>query len=246
MKDTTILGVRVDDVTYAEVCERVAAWVAQDGPHQIATVNPEFIMLARRDPHFYKTLQRTALNVPDGIGVLYAARRLGQPLRQRVAGIDLMQCLCERAAQQGWRVFLLGAGLGVAELAAAKLGQQHPGLLVVGTHAGSARPEDRDEIIARVQQTQPQLLFVAYGAPAQDNWLAENLGKIATGHAVVGMGVGGSFDFIVGTQQRAPKWVQRVGFEWLDRLLRDPKRWRRQMALPQFAALVMLESFRRH
>ena len=117
---------------------------------------------------------------------------------------------------------------------------------MVGTHAGSARPEDRDEIIARVQQTQPQLLFVAYGAPAQDNWLAENLGKIATGHAVVGMGVGGSFDFIVGTQQRAPKWVQRVGFEWLDRLLRDPKRWRRQMALPKFAALVMLESFRRH
>lgn len=246
MKDTTILGVRVDDVTYAEVCERVAAWVAQDGPHQIATVNPEFIMLARRDPIFYKTLQQTALNVPDGIGVLYAARQLGQPLRQRVAGIDLMQCLCERAAQQGWRVFLLGAGLGVAELAAAKLGQQYPGLIVVGTHAGSPRPEDRDEIIARVQQTQPQLLFVAYGAPAQDNWLAENLGKIATTHAVVGMGVGGSFDFIVGTQQRAPKWVQRVGFEWLDRLLRDPKRWRRQLALPKFAALVMLESFRRH
>ena len=246
MKDTTILGVRVDDVTYAEVCERVAAWVAQDGPHQIATVNPEFIMLARRDPIFYKTLQQTALNVPDGIGVLYAARQLGQPLRQRVAGIDLMQCLCERAAQQGWRVFLLGAGRGVAELAAAKLGQQYPGLIVVGTHAGSPRPEDRNEIIARVQQTQPQLLFVAYGAPAQDNWLAENLGTIATGHAVVGMGVGGSFDFIVGTQQRAPKWVQRVGFEWLDRLLRDPKRWRRQLALPKFAALVMLESFRRH
>ncbi len=239
-----ILGVRIDDVTYTEIGERVERWLAGAGAHQIATVNPEFIMRARRDPAFFAALQQTDLNVPDGIGVLYAARRLGRPLRERVAGIDLLRYLCAFAAERRWRIFLLGARPSVAERTAATLLQNHPGLVIAGVYAGSPRRDERDEIVARLQAARPQLVFVAYGAPAQDIWLAENLAALAQTHGVVGMGVGGSFDFIVGTQRRAPVWVQRIGFEWLYRLLREPKRWRRQLALPHFAALIMLEYFR--
>lgn len=246
MKRVNILGTEIDDVTEAEVCAQVGHWLAGSEVGQIATVNPEFVMLARRDAAFAQVLRQTRLNVPDGIGVLYAARRLGQPLRERVAGVDLMCGLCRQAVGHGWPVFLLGARPGVAEVAAAKLQQRYPGLTVAGTYAGSPSSVARDEIVARVRLARPQLLFVAYGAPAQDIWLAENLAGIASTQGLVGMGVGGSFDFVVGSQRRAPAWVRRVGFEWLYRLLREPKRWRRQLALPHFAALVMLESFRRN
>jgi len=245
MKSISLLNVRIDDVTTGEVMAQVEQWMAQPGVRQIATVNPEFIMRAQRDAAFAAALRQTDLNVPDGIGVLLAARRLGQPLRERVAGVDLMLALCARAAQQGWPVYLLGAQEGVAEQAALKLQQRYAGLKIAGTYAGSPNLPEREAIVARVRQAQPRLLFVAYGAPAQDVWLAENLPLIRANGPLVGMGVGGSFDFVVGTQQRAPLGVQRMGLEWLYRLLREPRRWRRQLALPQFAALVMLESFRR-
>lgn len=245
-KPLSLLSVRIDDVTTGEVVAQVERWLAGSGAHQIATVNPEFVMRAQRDTAFAAALRQTDLNVPDGIGVLLAARRLGQPLRERVAGVDLMSALCARAAQQGWPVYLLGAKEGVAEQAALKLQQRYSGLNIAGTYAGSPNRQAREAIVARVRQAQPRLLFVAYGAPAQDIWLAENLPALCATQAIVGMGVGGSFDFVVGAQRRAPRWVQQIGLEWLYRLLREPSRWRRQLALPQFAALVMLESFRRH
>ncbi len=261
-----ILNTRIDDVTYAEACARVRQWVGQGGTHQIATVNPEFIMTARQDAEFAQVLRQTALNVPDGAGVLWAAHRLGHKLRERVAGVDLMRQLCALAAAQTWRVFFLGAAPGVAEQAAAKLAFEYPGLVVAGTHAGSPRLEDEPEIVAKIRHAAPQLLFVAYGAPAQDKWLARNLplfpplpspvGWHGEGPGVraeeaarklgcVGMGVGGSFDYIIGLQQRAPPALQRAGLEWLHRLLRDPKRWRRQLRAAPFFALVLLESFKK-
>lgn len=248
MKDQrslSLLNVRIDDVTTAEVVAQVQQWLGQPGVHQIATVNPEFVMRARRDAAFAAALRQSDLNVPDGIGVLLAARRLGQPLRERVAGVDLMLALCARAAQQGWPVYLLGARAGVAERTAISLQQRYTGLQIAGTYAGSPQEAERAAIVTRIRQAKPNLLFVAYGAPAQDIWLAQNLRAIGMDAPLVGMGVGGSFDFVVGTQQRAPVWVQRMGLEWLYRLLREPRRWRRQLALPQFAALVMLESFQR-
>ena len=247
MRQVDILGVRIDDITQVEVVAQVGHWLkaTQATAHQIATVNPEFLMLTRHNRIFAQTLQHTALNVPDGIGILYAARLLGYLLRERVAGVDLMCALCQQAAQLQWPVFLLGARPGVAAQTATVLAARYAGLRVVGTHAGSPKPEDRAEIVSRVRATRPNLLFVAYGAPAQDIWLSETLPALVNGQPILGMGVGGSFDFITGVQQRAPDWIQRIGLEWLHRLLRDPKRWRRQLALPQFGALVMLESFRK-
>ena len=249
-----LLGVRIDDVTIAEVCAQVAAWVQHGGTHQIATVNPEFIMTAQQDPKFREVLAQTSLNVPDGVGVLWAARQLGQPLRERVAGIDLMHKLCALAAEHNWPVFFLGAAPGTAEYAAALLAYRYPGLKVAGAHAGSPRIEDEMEIVRKVRKAAPRLLFVAYGAPAQDKWLTRNLllmlpaeaanGAPQVGHGLVGMGVGGALDFVTGRQQRAPEWMQRAGLEWFHRLLRQPSRWRRQLALPRFATRILLESFR--
>jgi N-acetylglucosaminyldiphosphoundecaprenol N-acetyl-beta-D-mannosaminyltransferase len=253
-----ILNTRIDDVTTAEVCEQVQHWVVQGGAYQIATVNPEFIMAARRDAEFAQVLRHTALNVPDGAGVVWAAHRLNHKLRERVAGVDLMRQLCVLAAKQRWRVFFLGAAPGVAQQTAAMLAFEHPGLVVAGAHAGSPRPEEEPEIVAKIRQSAPHLLFVAYGAPAQDKWLARNLPLFSPrfeeeeAHqmpgvraGIVGMGVGGSFDYVAGLQQRAPEAMQRAGLEWLHRLLRNPKRWRRQLRAAPFFALVLLESFKK-
>ncbi len=232
----TLMGVPVHDVTTDETLAFVAQWIAEGGAHQIATVNPEFLMKARSDAPFRATLQRAALCIPDGIGVLWAARLRGKRLRERVAGSDLVPQLSAEAARQGWRIFYLGAAPGVAEKAAAILAARYPGLIVVGCYAGSPAPEEEDDIVARVRASQADVLFVAYGAPKQDLWLERNLAR--TG-AAVGVGVGGSFDFIAGVARRAPRWIQRIGLEWLYRLAREPWRWRRQLALPQFAWLVL-------
>jgi N-acetylglucosaminyldiphosphoundecaprenol N-acetyl-beta-D-mannosaminyltransferase len=230
------MGAPVHDVTMAETLALVAQWIDAGGTHQIATVNPEFLMKARRDPNFRATLQRVALCIPDGIGVLWATRLRGKKLRERVAGSDLVPRLAAEAVQHGWRTFYLGAAPGVAEKAAAILAARYPGLNVAGCHAGSPAPEEEDDIAARVRAARTDILLVAYGAPKQDIWLDRNLAR--TG-AAVGIGVGGSFDFIAGVSRRAPRWMQRLGLEWLYRLAREPWRWRRQLALPHFAWLVL-------
>jgi N-acetylglucosaminyldiphosphoundecaprenol N-acetyl-beta-D-mannosaminyltransferase len=244
-----VLGVRVDDVTMQEACDELAALMAQGGVHQVATVNPEFIMTAQRDAEFSALLEHTVLNVPDGVGVLWAARRMGRPLRERVPGVDMVRQLCARGSQYKWRTFFLGARPGVAERAAANLALKYQGLVVAGTYAGSPRPEDDQEALARVRKARPNLLFVAYGAPAQDKWLARNLPRLqlapppeGSPSGLVGMGVGGAFDFLTGVQKRAPNWMQHAGLEWLYRLGREPWRWRRQVALIRFTLAVMLQS----
>jgi N-acetylglucosaminyldiphosphoundecaprenol N-acetyl-beta-D-mannosaminyltransferase len=236
-RSCTILGVRVDDVTYDEAVLCVDQMLASGGTHQIATVNVEFIMEARKNPEFGRVLAAAGLCVPDGIGVLWASRRQGTPLRERVAGVDFVELLAARAALQGWRVYFLGAAPGVAERAAASLEERYPGLVTAGCYAGSPSMAEENAISERIQATQPDVLFVAYGAPKQDLWIARNQARIGV---PVALGVGGSFDFICGHAKRAPAWVQRLGLEWLHRLLREPWRWRRQLALPQFALLVLM------
>jgi len=231
-----ILGVRVDDVTYDEALDHVASFVAAKTPRQIATVNPEFIMAAQTDAEFREVLKHTALNLPDGVGVLWAARRLGHPLRERVAGVDTVERIAQRARREGWKLYLLGAAEGVAQKASDALTARHPGLNVVGVYSGSPRVEDEEAIVARVRSAQPEVLLVAFGAPAQDKWIARNLAGL---NVPMCMGVGGAFDFIAGVTRRAPRWMQRMGLEWLHRLMRQPWRWRRMLALPRFAWSVL-------
>jgi N-acetylglucosaminyldiphosphoundecaprenol N-acetyl-beta-D-mannosaminyltransferase len=230
-----ILGVEVDDVTEQEALACVQTYIEDGGLHQIATVNVEFIMEARRNPAFREVLARADLCVPDGVGVLWAARRQKCPLRERVAGVDLVERIAARGAERGWRLYFLGAAPGVAEQAAQTLGRRYPGLQVAGCYAGSPRREEEEEIVNWVKASRPDVLFVAYGAPRQDLWIARNQARIGV---PVALGVGGAFDFIAGVARRAPAWVQRAGLEWLHRLAREPWRLRRQMALPRFVWLV--------
>jgi N-acetylglucosaminyldiphosphoundecaprenol N-acetyl-beta-D-mannosaminyltransferase len=233
-----ILNVPVDRLTFGALLDHIAVYLAEGGrTRQFCTVNPEFVMLAQRDPEFMQVLHQADLCLPDGIGLLWAARRIGRPLPERVTGSDSVPRIAERAAHEGWRLYLLGGEEGVAEEAARILGERYPGLQIVGTYAGSPAPEEEGEIVARVNASDADILFVAYGAPRQDKWIARNRDRLRVG---VAMGVGGSLDFVTGAQTRAPRWMRRLGLEWLDRLIRQPWRWRRQLALPRFFVAAIL------
>lgn len=231
-----ILGVRVDAVSTRETIDIIAHWIAQGGPHQIATANPEFVMAAQRDAAFRQMLEAADLCVADGVGLLWAARRLGARLPERVTGSDLTPLLARVASQRGWRLYLLGAAPGVAEQTARLLEEQNPGLRIAGVYAGSPAAAEAPAIVQRVAAARPDVLLVAYGAPAQDLWIARHGAELGV---PVMMGVGGAFDHIVGVQRRAPAWVQRVHLEWLFRLVTQPWRWRRQLALPRFVWAVL-------
>lgn len=230
-----ILGVRVDNVDYAEALARIASYVESHRPgektRQVVTVNPEIIMAARRDEEFIKAIDEAALALPDGVGVLWAASFLGHPLKERVTGVDILEKIATLASGRGWRLFLLGAAPGVAERAASRLEEKNPGLAIAGFYAGSPAQDEEEEILARIRAAQAQILFVAYGAPGQDKWIYRNLARL---DVAVAIGVGGAFDFISGEAVRAPLWLRNLGLEWLHRLLHQPWRWRRMLALPQF------------
>jgi N-acetylglucosaminyldiphosphoundecaprenol N-acetyl-beta-D-mannosaminyltransferase len=232
-----ILTVPVHPVTMAEVLETIPRLMAEPRLHQLATVNPEFVMTAQTDGGFLQVLKQADLCLPDGVGLLWAARYLGKPLPERVAGSDLVYHLAELASIHGWRLFLLGAGPGVAEEAARRLTDRYPGLTVCGAYAGSPDPAENDEIVARVKTSRADILCVAYGAPRQDKWIARNRASLGT--VRLAMGVGGSLDFVTGRAVRAPRLLQRLGLEWLHRLVKEPWRWRRMLALPRFAWAVL-------
>ncbi|MCG3210877.1 MAG: UDP-N-acetyl-D-mannosaminuronic acid transferase [Anaerolineae bacterium] len=221
----TILGVNIHAVTNAQTLALIEEFIASGRPHQLCTVNPEFAVRAQSDAEFKAIINRAALALPDGIGLLKAARFLGQtPLPERVAGSDLVIRLAELSHQKGYRIYFLGAMPGVAEQAAANLRQKFPGLQVAGTFAGSPAIEQNEDIVRRILPTRPDILLVAYGAPNQDKWIARNLDRL---QIPVCIGVGGSFDFLAGVVARAPGWVQRLHLEWLHRLAQQPSRWRR-------------------
>lgn len=232
-----VLGLPVHRITFDGLLNQIGAWIGENTPRQICTINPEFIMTAQRDILFYTILQRGDLCVADGVGLLMASRWMRQPLPERVTGSDGVPLICERAAQKGWKVFFLGAAPGIAQQAADKLRAKHPGLQIVGIHAGSPAAEEEDAIVEMINQSGAQILFVAYGAPNQDKWIARNLHRFTS--VRVAMGIGGSFDFIAGVVQRAPLWMRRAGIEWLYRLISQPWRWKRMTRLPRFVFAVL-------
>jgi N-acetylglucosaminyldiphosphoundecaprenol N-acetyl-beta-D-mannosaminyltransferase len=242
-RSVTILGVRVDDVTYVETLGILAEAIRTRQPHVVTTPNPEFVMLARRDAAFRAVLDRAALNIPDGIGLLLAARLAGDRLREHVQGTDLVLELAAESAARGDRWLLLGGQAGVAERAARILERDYPGLEIAGALPGSPLVEDDPSVRAAIRAAgRVDVLLVAYGAPKQERWLDRNLASL---DIPVGIGVGGVFDYLSGSVPRAPGWVRRMHGEWAHRLITQPWRWRRQLALPRFAALAVLTAARR-
>ena len=232
-----ILDVPVHMVTMDQTVALARQLMSEPGCSQIATVNPEFVMAARQDGQFSAVLREADLCIPDGIGLVYASRWLGSPLPERVPGSELVYRLAEAAAEKGRRLFLLGAAPGVAEEAAALLRARYPNLIIAGTYAGSPDTAENETIVNLINDSEADLLYVAYGAPKQDKWIARN--REALRSVRLAMGVGGSLDFVTGRSQRAPQWAQRFGLEWLHRLVKEPWRWRRMLALPRFAAMIL-------
>ena len=219
----------------AATLQRIEELIESGGPHLVATVNPEFVMRARKDREFARVLEGAALCLPDGTGVVWAARRQGCEVREPVAGVDLVGPLAAMCSRRGFRLFLLGAAPGVAADLAASLRDANPGL-EVAAHAGSPDSSDDVETVHRIHDHRAQVLLVAYGAPAQELWFDRLQGRLDVSVAI---GVGGAFDYLTGRVPRAPAWMRRAGMEWLGRLVRQPWRVRRMAVLPVYAIKVL-------
>lgn len=233
----TILGIPINRLTLAETLVQIRAFMDEPRLHQICTPNPEFVMTAQQDGEFRRILTHADLCIPDGVGLVWASRWLRQPIPERVPGSELVYHLAEFAAASHYRLFLLGAAAGVAEQAGHILQARYPGLIIAGTYAGSPDPAEDEVICGRINTSQADMLYVAYGAPAQDKWIDRNRGRIPT--VRVAIGIGGALDFITGKAIRAPRFMQKLGLEWLYRLWREPWRWRRMLALPRFIWAVL-------
>ncbi|HLG25729.1 MAG TPA: WecB/TagA/CpsF family glycosyltransferase [Candidatus Gracilibacteria bacterium] len=221
----TILGVPFDVITEKETVELLLEKTSRhDGHFFVATPNPEMLLEARKNPPFQKVLNETDLNIPDGTGVIMAAKFLKKPLKGRVTGTDIMKKLCEKFTHET-KVFLLGGSDGIAEKTKEVLRHGNPHLNIVGTHAGSPSHEEEQQIRKKINDSGANVLFIAFGAPNQELWLHRTLPHLP--HVRLAMGVGGAFNFIAGVRKRAPVWMQKIGLEWFFRLIQEPRRIKR-------------------
>jgi N-acetylglucosaminyldiphosphoundecaprenol N-acetyl-beta-D-mannosaminyltransferase len=234
-KQARVLGVRVDCLDMSAAVERIEEMVDLGGHHQVATVNPEFVMSAQKDPEFSKVLESADLCLADGTGVVWAARRQGCVLSGPVPGVDLIPPLAAMCARRGFSLFLLGAAPGVAAQLAARLRIDQPNL-EVAAHEGAPDPSSDDETLRLIQAHRTQVLLVAFGAPKQDLWIARLKDRLGVSVAI---GVGGAFDYLTGRVPRAPLWMRKAGLEWLHRLANQPWRIRRMIVLPAYALKVL-------
>jgi N-acetylglucosaminyldiphosphoundecaprenol N-acetyl-beta-D-mannosaminyltransferase len=231
----------VDSVDMDGAVARIDQWMRQRRAGHVVTLGAEMASLAQRDESYREAINGADLIVPDTIGIVWASRVLGQPLRERVSGIDLVERLLALQHAPRLRVFVLGAAAGVADDAAQALAIRYQDIAIVGMHHGYF-DEDHDADVARlVRSADAQLVLVALGFPRQEYWIRDRLAEI--GPAVC-IGVGGAVDVWAGQAMRAPLMWRRLGLEWLYRLVREPKRFRRQLALPRFAALVFAQAMR--
>ncbi|WP_425805990.1 WecB/TagA/CpsF family glycosyltransferase [Desulfitobacterium sp. Sab5] len=228
-----VLGVKIDKSSMRESVEYIQRAIERKEKTWVVTANPELIFAAGADARLKQLINRAQLVTPDGIGVVWAAKRLGYPVPERVTGIDLLEALFPAAGENKWRIFFLGSKPGVADLAAKKVIEKHPGIIGETQH-GYFEPEEQAEILERIRKFQPDLLLVGLGAPRQEFWIASHPDL-----ATVNIGVGGSFDALAGLNKRAPRWIQGVHLEWLYRLIKQPQRIKRQIVLPKFAWRVI-------
>ena len=236
-----ILGVPVDAVGMADTLAFADRQAAEgEGCATIVAVNPEKAMRARRDGSLLSLLRGASLLIPDGIGIVWAARTLGLGRFGRVPGSELMPNLCALAAERGYSVFLYGARPEVNAAAADALTRRFPGLRIAGRQHGYLGAEEMQDLIRQINDSQADMVFVALGSPAQEAWMAQHAPSL---RAKLCQGVGGTFDVLAGRVRRAPKAFLALNLEWLYRLLREPSRVGRQVALLGFAWEVLRARF---
>ncbi|MFA6963648.1 MAG: WecB/TagA/CpsF family glycosyltransferase [Patescibacteria group bacterium] len=267
---TKILGIKIDSLTKEEALSSVEEIIGRSRAAFIATPNTEMIIKAQGDDHFREMLNdKSALNLPDSYGLLWAGRfqtlwapktpglrqiivllewifsililplatrAYHYPIKSKLSGSDFIWDLSRLAAVKRYKLFLFGGGPTVAEQAALRLQTEILGLRIGGMMSGDLSKSD--EVVEAVKKSRSEILLVCLGAPLQEEWLVENLK--ATG-AKIGIGLGGTFDFVARVVPRAPSWMQHAGLEWLFRLIIEPKRLFRQMALPKFMFLMLLD-----
>lgn len=223
---TEILGVKIAPCTKEEVMTYLTKQITQKKRTFVVTPNPEILLIAQKDHVFKKILNKADVAIPDGIGLVIASRFVGDmKIPERVTGTDIMQKLCAIAPKHGWKIFLLGAQPGVAEQTAKILQKKHAGIKIVGHYSGSPLPAEDAYLTKKITLSGADILFVAYGAPVQEKWIARNWKKIP--NILCAIGIGGAFDFIAGIQKRAPQWMQKYGIEWLWRVMQEPHRIKR-------------------
>lgn len=220
--------------------QQTVAWLTEavdsGRPHQIITANPIMVMKALEEPAYMKVMLGGELLVPDGTGVVWAANVAGMPVAERVPGFDLMHELFKVGETRGWKVYLLGSASEVIQATAARIKELYPGIVICGIRDGFFGPEQDDEVIGAIREAKADLLFVARGADTQEPWIARHKERLGV---PVMMGVGGSFDVISGKTKRAPAVFQKLRLEWFYRLLKEPSRYKRMLALPKFAVKVL-------
>ncbi len=242
-RSVSIVGCRVDHIDGPEAVETLTRFCREDRPHLVVTADSSMLVRAQTDRLLHTILKTADLVVPDSIGVIWASRFLGTPLPERVPGVEMVERLCDYCAKAGFGVFLLGSAPGVAELAAERLQQRHPGLRIVGYHHGYFNENDEPEVLDQIRKAQPHVLFAAMGIPRQEKWLYQHLPHLPVR---LGIGVGGSLDVMAGKVKRAPAFFRRTNLEWLYRVGSDPRRLRKGALLPIFVFLTFKYRFRKH
>lgn len=226
-----ILGIRIDEVTMNEAVNRTTDFLNEDKFHMIFTPNPEMLMVAEDDAEFSKILNDSDMNIPDGNGIVWASKRLNNPLSERVAGFDFIHKIFECGEVNPISFYFLGSKSGVAEKAAANIQNNFSGVTVVGTHDGYFAVEEERELVESINKLKPDILLVALGAPKQERFIYKYKDEL---NCKIAIGVGGCFDVISGNVKRAPKIFIKLKLEWLYRGLTDFKRLKRLIAIPRF------------
>lgn len=238
-----ILGVLINKLSKTGVLGRIETFLADGKQHYIVTPNPEMVMAAEKDKEFLEILNKADLTVPDGFGLILASHYLRRPLEERVTGVDLMLDICRLAEQKKCSVFFLGGDEGVAKKTTDTLQKKIPQLKIAGAESGGIINNQEltisnQQLLEKINNTKPDILFVAFGAGKQEKWIVYNSKNLST--VKIAMGVGGAFDFISGKIKRAPRSIQKIGLEWLWRLFMQPKRWKRILtATIKFSWLII-------
>lgn len=229
-----IMGVPFDNVTMDEAISHARELLAGSEPCYCVTPNSEIVYEAMRNPELLSVLRGAAMVLPDGAGVVLASKLLKTPLKEKVAGVDFADRLLALLCEQGGKAYLLGSAPGIAEQAAAKMIEKHPGLQICGMADGYFK--DAAPVIEAINASEPDVLFVCLGAPKQEKFMAAHAGELKTVRLMAGLG--GSLDGFAGTVKRAPKWMIRLQLEWLYRLIKEPRRIGRMMRLPKYVILA--------
>lgn len=237
-----VLDCYIDTLDADGAMAKIAEFVVAKEPRHVITLNAEIVYLARENKELKDIINQADLVTPDGIGIVWAARKLGWHVKERVTGIDMVDNICNQASQNGWGIYLLGAHPTVVEKAADNLRQHYPQLNIVGMRDGYFTEKETPLVLEDIKRTSPDILLVALGAPKQEFFISKYKKELGI---PISVGVGGSFDVIAEVKQRAPDFMIKLNLEWFYRLITEPSRIRRQLVLPKFVMAVLRHGKRR-